>query len=105
MARVDQQQRDAPGGVDGDHAQRLPAGSVLGHDPVHDEVQAPGERRPDRPERRVPQPLQRRPVAVWVERPQQAGGSRGQLHPLVVPQDSQTKHDPAGRIRTPQVEQ
>ena len=30
---------------------------------------------------------------------------RGQLHPLVVPQDSQTKHDPAGRIRTPQVEQ
>jgi hypothetical protein len=28
-----------------------------------------------------------------------------QLHPLVVPQDSQTKHDPAGRIRTPQVEQ
>lgn len=30
---------------------------------------------------------------------------RDQLHPLVVPQDSQTKHDPAGRIRTPQVEQ
>jgi hypothetical protein len=28
-----------------------------------------------------------------------------QLHPLVVPQDSQTKHEPAGRIRTPQVEQ
>jgi hypothetical protein len=33
-------------------------------------------------------------------------GSRPvQLHPLVVPQDSQTKHEPAGRIRTPQVEQ
>jgi pimeloyl-ACP methyl ester carboxylesterase len=29
----------------------------------------------------------------------------GQLHPLVVPQDSQTKQEPAGRIRTPQVEQ
>ena len=28
-----------------------------------------------------------------------------QLHPLVVPQDSQTKQEPAGRIRTPQVEQ
>ena len=28
-----------------------------------------------------------------------------QLHPLVVPHDSQTKHEPAGRIRTPQVEQ
>jgi hypothetical protein len=28
-----------------------------------------------------------------------------QLQPLVVPHDSQTKHDPAGRIRTPQVEQ
>jgi hypothetical protein len=32
-------------------------------------------------------------------------GAWNQLHPLVVPQDSQTKHDPAGRIRTPQVEQ
>jgi hypothetical protein len=29
----------------------------------------------------------------------------GQLHPLVVPQDSQTKQEPAGRMRTPQVEQ
>ena len=28
-----------------------------------------------------------------------------QLHPLVVPQDSQTKQEPAGRMRTPQVEQ
>jgi NAD(P)-dependent dehydrogenase (short-subunit alcohol dehydrogenase family) len=28
-----------------------------------------------------------------------------QLQPLVVPQDSQTKQEPAGRIRTPQVEQ
>jgi MFS family permease len=28
-----------------------------------------------------------------------------QLHPLVEPHDSQTKHEPAGRIRTPQVEQ
>jgi hypothetical protein len=28
-----------------------------------------------------------------------------QLQPLVVPHDSQTKHEPAGRIRTPQVEQ
>jgi hypothetical protein len=34
-----------------------------------------------------------------------AGATGPQLHPLVVPQDSQTKHDPAGRIRTPQVEQ
>ena len=35
-----------------------------------------------------------------------SGGAReDQLHPLVVPQDSQTKHEPAGRIRTPQVEQ
>jgi hypothetical protein len=33
------------------------------------------------------------------------GGARDQLHPLVVPHDSQTKHEPAGRIRTPQVEQ
>jgi hypothetical protein len=31
--------------------------------------------------------------------------SHRQLHPLVVPQDSQTKQEPAGRIRTPQVEQ
>jgi hypothetical protein len=31
--------------------------------------------------------------------------ARSQLHPLVVPHDSQTKHEPAGRIRTPQVEQ
>ena len=28
-----------------------------------------------------------------------------QLQPLVVPHDSQTKQDPAGRMRTPQVEQ
>src|SRR6266702_5934665 len=28
-----------------------------------------------------------------------------QLQPLVVPQDSQTKQEPAGRMRTPQVEQ
>jgi pimeloyl-ACP methyl ester carboxylesterase len=33
------------------------------------------------------------------------GGTRPQLHPLVVPQDSQTKQEPAGRMRTPQVEQ
>jgi hypothetical protein len=31
--------------------------------------------------------------------------TRAQLHPLVVPQDSQTKQEPAGRMRTPQVEQ
>jgi hypothetical protein len=31
--------------------------------------------------------------------------ARDQLQPLVVPHDSQTKHEPAGRIRTPQVEQ
>ena len=31
--------------------------------------------------------------------------SESQLHPLVVPQDSQTKQEPAGRMRTPQVEQ
>jgi hypothetical protein len=34
-----------------------------------------------------------------------SGAARDQLHPLVVPQDSHTKHEPAGRIRTPQVEQ
>ncbi len=34
-----------------------------------------------------------------------AGGTWDQLHPLVVPQDSQTKQEPAGRMRTPQVEQ
>ena len=28
-----------------------------------------------------------------------------QLHPLVVPHDPQTKQEPAGRMRTPQVEQ
>ena len=33
------------------------------------------------------------------------GAHKAQLQPLVVPQDSQTKHEPAGRIRTPQVEQ
>ena len=32
-------------------------------------------------------------------------GTCAQLHPLVVPQDSQTKQEPAGRMRTPQVEQ
>jgi hypothetical protein len=42
--------------------------------------------------------------AVPTRRPLPARPCR-QLHPLVVPQDSQTKHDPAGRIRTPQVEQ
>lgn len=31
--------------------------------------------------------------------------ARLQLQPLVVPHDSQTKQDPAGRMRTPQVEQ
>ncbi len=34
-----------------------------------------------------------------------SGSPPDQLQPLVVPQDSQTKHEPAGRIRTPQVEQ
>jgi hypothetical protein len=33
------------------------------------------------------------------------GSAWFQLHPLVVPQDSQTKQEPAGRMRTPQVEQ
>jgi hypothetical protein len=31
--------------------------------------------------------------------------AQNQLQPLVVPHDSQTKQDPAGRMRTPQVEQ
>ncbi len=37
--------------------------------------------------------------------PSSGGAGEDQLHPLVVPQDSHTKHEPAGRIRTPQVEQ
>lgn len=46
-----------------------------------------------------------RPYTFGSTRSSSATGARDQLHPLVVPQDSQTKHDPAGRIRTPQVEQ
>ena len=45
------------------------------------------------------------PTPSAAPRSSSAPGARDQLHPLVVPQDSQTKHDPAGRIRTPQVEQ
>jgi hypothetical protein len=46
-----------------------------------------------------------------VKGPSRPGGSLDlqlqscQLHPLVVPQLSQAKHEPAGRILTPQVEQ
>ncbi len=50
-----------------------------------------------------PAPRDRRPGA---DRSDLNGRRLGdQLHPLVVPHDSQTKHEPAGRIRTPQVEQ
>lgn len=50
-------------------------------------------------------PAALRPYTFGSTRSSSATGARDQLHPLVVPQDSQTKHDPAGRIRTPQVEQ
>jgi hypothetical protein len=43
--------------------------------------------------------------ADWVECCIRRNSAQFQLHPLVVPQDSQTKQEPAGRIRTPQVEQ
>ena len=44
------------------------------------------------------------PARSRPKRPERAAPG-DQLHPLVVPHDSQTKHEPAGRIRTPQVEQ
>src|SRR6266567_7466994 len=43
--------------------------------------------------------------ADWVECCIRRNSAQFQLHPLVVPQDSQTKQEPAGRMRTPQVEQ
>lgn len=42
---------------------------------------------------------------AWRRSGQCGRGARDQLQPLVVPQDSHTKHEPAGRMRTPQVEQ
>src|SRR6266568_1118292 len=45
---------------------------------------------------------EREPARRWLPL---AEKTHFQLHPLVVPQDSQTKQEPAGRMRTPQVEQ
>src|SRR6266496_3929026 len=45
---------------------------------------------------------EREPTRRWLPL---AEKTHFQLHPLVVPQDSQTKQEPAGRMRTPQVEQ
>jgi hypothetical protein len=93
MSRVDQQQPDAPGGVESHHAHPLAAltrvawpfaalsppqasassprgASRFGDQTVPEHVQRPGQQRPDRPEGRLPEPLQQRPVASRVERPE-----------------------------------
>jgi hypothetical protein len=54
--------------------------------------------------RRTEPSSKRPPAGRRPKRPERAAPG-DQLHPLVVPHDSQTKHEPAGRIRTPQVEQ